>query len=769
MKRICTMLAAAMLLFSAVSAAAYTDITPESEFGKSVEKLSTLGMINGYEDGSFRPDAPVTRAEFSKLVVAALGQQDNVVAGESASPFTDVPMGHWATGYINYVSTGGYIKGYPDGSFHPDENIPYEQAATVLVRMLGYTTEDVGYHWPKNYLEKAQALGLNDGLGYTEGTILDRKGVAALIDNTLDTDVKGTAGAPSQTLLESIGYQLLEDVVIIAGKAQDVSVPADEVKTSAGTYPYKLDNMADYLEKTCDIYLDKDGEIVLADPQPQTAQTIVVDSVLGDQIFYIQDGSKQKIELEDETVVYSKGQQSQFAAMKSQLAIGSTISAYYGEAGELEYVFLSEGELQGPVTVTGSGTITAVDGYPIAADARVYRNGLAVNLSDLEVHDIVYYNPATNVVMAYAEKRTGIYEEAYPSKAYVERISLSGVEYTIETETATEKLNESPGSFQKNQKITLLLGKDGQIVDVIADVDSELDNMGVLLSTSSAVSTEEETKGRLEYFATLFKYDGNTYTYKTDKDYADWRGAMVRLSFDETGLVNGMTRCTNGITGKLDKVAMTLGGTKLSKDVKIIELMTDPDIDGDASARLLELSDIDKVTFDEGDVLHAEKDKNFGDITLLFVNNITNDGYQYGILKSKNVINAGMTVSGTYTIDIGGTEMTFQLPSAYSIASGQPIGVDVSNGRLNHMFALEKAADGRKVEAVDYDRIKVDGTVYNMSSDVVVYERSNATYQKTPISVNELTEMQLSSVQLFADKLMGMGGKVRVIVVTPKL
>lgn len=767
MKRIIGLLLAMLMLFPSTAFAAFSDVAEDASYASSINKLTALGVISGYEDGTFRPEGLVTRAEFAKLTVAALGQQEKVVNLGSASPFWDVPASHWAGGYISYVSANGYIKGYPNGAFQPDEQIAFEQVVTILVRMLGYTTEDVGYHWPRNYIEKASALGITDGFSYQAADLMTRGDIAMLLDRTLDTFVKSTPGAPDKKLIDTIGYQKLENVVFIAAKEQDISVPADEVKTSAGNYKYQLENLPDYIGRTCEIYLNKDSEIILAVPSPQQVNTIVVENVKGDDVYYMDNGTLNVLELEDETVIYNRGQKTSFAAVKSALELGSTMKVYATQTGKVEYALLDEGKMEGPVTVTSTiyADTSVINGMAIRPDARVYRNGLAVALTDLKAYDVVYYNPNTNVIMAYDEKRTGIYEEAYPSKAYVQSIQLSGVEYDIETKTATDKLNESAGAFKKNEKITILLGKDGAIADVIVDANSGLDSMGVVLSTRSELSTDEDTKGKLEFYVKMLKYDDNIYEYKANEDYDRYRGGLVRFDFDANGVINTMTRCTNSITGKLDKANRTLGIHQLSKDVKIIELVSNPE-EGEASARLVELEDIYKTDFSGRDVLHAEMDKDFGDVVLLYLNNITNDGYSYGILKDKNVINQGMMVSGTYTIDIAGQEYRFQLPSAYTLGKGQPVGVDISGGSLNEMFALKSVGRGSKVQAVDLDRIKVDNKVYRMAQDVVVYKRDNTTYNRVPISVNELPDMDTGSVELFADKELSFGGKVRIIIVT---
>ena len=92
--------------------------------------MQQFGIVTGYEDGSFRPDAPVTRAEF-----AAIASRFEKLTQGSAS-FTDVPDTHWAVRYINFAATRGWVTGYEDGSFKPEHSITRAEVAAVTCRLL---------------------------------------------------------------------------------------------------------------------------------------------------------------------------------------------------------------------------------------------------------------------------------------------------------------------------------------------------------------------------------------------------------------------------------------------------------------------------------------------------------------------------------------------------------------------------------------------------------------------------------------------------------
>lgn len=101
-----------------------------------ITSLANRGIINGYPDGSFRPNAPVNRAEFATMVATAFPNVATV--NSSAGQFSDISSGYWASSAIRTVSQKGFLSGYPDGSFRPTQQIPRAQALIALSSGLDY-------------------------------------------------------------------------------------------------------------------------------------------------------------------------------------------------------------------------------------------------------------------------------------------------------------------------------------------------------------------------------------------------------------------------------------------------------------------------------------------------------------------------------------------------------------------------------------------------------------------------------------------------------
>ena len=115
----------------------FTDI-PSALDDHCIASLSVIGLLRGYEDGSFRPDNPISRAE----CVVLLSRLIEVPAGSSA--FSDVPETHWAYSAISAGASAGWLAGYPDGTFRPDQNITRLEAVK-MINTAFHRTCDVNY------------------------------------------------------------------------------------------------------------------------------------------------------------------------------------------------------------------------------------------------------------------------------------------------------------------------------------------------------------------------------------------------------------------------------------------------------------------------------------------------------------------------------------------------------------------------------------------------------------------------------------------------
>ncbi|MBQ2670229.1 MAG: S-layer homology domain-containing protein [Clostridia bacterium] len=193
LKKVISTVAALAISASAVSAFAvnFPDVAEDASYAQAVQELSALGVVSGFEDGTFRPDELVTRAQMSKFIVDALAETEQAEASKAVTQFADVAEDHWAKGYINQGVADTFISGYGDGNFGPDDNVTYAQAQSMLVRAIGYQTYAEGSGgWPNGYKTWAASQGITKGIyGLSDDTQLTRAQVAQLVDNTMGAPV----------------------------------------------------------------------------------------------------------------------------------------------------------------------------------------------------------------------------------------------------------------------------------------------------------------------------------------------------------------------------------------------------------------------------------------------------------------------------------------------------------------------------------------------------------------------------------------------------
>ena len=225
-KRIIALALAAVMAVSllvmpaaAASVSRFSDVTDGST-AAAVEVLRLMGVLDGYNDGTFRPDAVLTRAQFSKMASYATDGSGELGRYRTVTIFPDVKPSHWAAAYINLAARGrGIISGYPDGKFYPDNTVTMAQAVTILLRVLGYEDAAVGGIWPDSYLALAKEIGLTDGVYAAGGAGVTRAQAARLFVNLL-----GVQTADGGTL-----YALGEETDLIA-----VDGGSGELKTADG-------------------------------------------------------------------------------------------------------------------------------------------------------------------------------------------------------------------------------------------------------------------------------------------------------------------------------------------------------------------------------------------------------------------------------------------------------------------------------------------------------------------------------------------------------
>ncbi len=194
---------------------ALSDIDANTTVGKAVTELVKLGIINGYEDGTFRPDNTITRGEVSKIVITFKKQAD-VAYDTVPSGFRDVDeANHWAKKYIKLAADQKIVNGYEDGTFLPDNPVKYTEIVKMLVCMMGYGTIAeskmvAGGPWYSGYMALAAEKGmLNSASVNNVEDPASRGTVAILVNNCLGMETASTDSTGN--VIINTGSSALED------------------------------------------------------------------------------------------------------------------------------------------------------------------------------------------------------------------------------------------------------------------------------------------------------------------------------------------------------------------------------------------------------------------------------------------------------------------------------------------------------------------------------------------------------------------------------
>lgn len=174
-KLLAMVLALVMTLSLAVSAnAAFKDDKSISDdYAESVAVLNGMGVFKGYEDGSFKPEGNITRAEVATIIyriyTADVAKNDKSGLYATYNKFSDMAGAGWAQGYIGYCANASLVKGYPDGTFKPSGKVTGYEVLAMILRAVGYdkNNEFSGADWALHVAQTAQQLGVLDNVAKT--------------------------------------------------------------------------------------------------------------------------------------------------------------------------------------------------------------------------------------------------------------------------------------------------------------------------------------------------------------------------------------------------------------------------------------------------------------------------------------------------------------------------------------------------------------------------------------------------------------------------
>lgn len=177
----------ATVLVLGLAPAALAAPPAESE---AAQVLAALDIMVGDEKGDLALERTITRAEFTKMTVAASTSRETVGDTAAVKPYPDVPQTHWAAPYIKAAVDLGLVQGDLYGNFNPDQQITLAEGVTILLRLLGYADSDFSGMWPAGQMAQYRALELDEGVSCGQNENMTRRDALYLFYNLMITKNK---------------------------------------------------------------------------------------------------------------------------------------------------------------------------------------------------------------------------------------------------------------------------------------------------------------------------------------------------------------------------------------------------------------------------------------------------------------------------------------------------------------------------------------------------------------------------------------------------
>lgn len=707
--------------------------------------LSALDIMVGDDDGDFMLDSPVTRAQMAKIAVASSSYKNTVAVGIQFSPFSDVKGTYWGAPYIRAAVSAGIVEGYIDGIFRPDGQVTLEEAVTMMLRVLGYTADDFGASYPYGQMGLANSLKMTEGINAVIGEPLTRREVARLVCNTLQVKSKTT----NHELIAIHDCAIIEDVTIIASSVDDSSLADNEISTSSGKY--KIEDTFN------DSYVGCRGEMVVRDGKyciafspdtDMTSEKYVVFSTLNDAVLCYPEGDNSALKqfsVSNNVTCYKDSVAYSYQNLRPQMEMGDIIRIHFRNDGVIDYISYSDGNLEGPIKVTSMNWAEYVG---VNSDTKFTRDGKQVEMGSIGINDVIYYSEALNMVMAYTQKITGVYQDAIPSKDSPNSVVISGVTYEIESAEAFSAFS-SGGSINIGDTVTVLLGRDGEKIAGVVTGDIIASGVtGYVINSGKKEFKRGDGSTYTSYYIDVVAPDCTVYTYPTSAYKSDYVNTVVKTMLTD-GVASVGKVTSADLKGKVSYSDMKIGTRAVASDVRIIDIAKTVGSDTPLYTKTY-MQRLDGMTLTSNQVLYYNTNAS-DEINEIILQNVTGDAFCYGIVTGEDSMG---------NILIEKDNITYTVSKVKNLQFGQGVRFIPKGNTVEYVTPL-KSVGGKPTEVSNSYAI-LNGDMYRYSDSVVVYKASGTEYMK--ISVNDLSTQDFSYT-FYADNTDADIGRIRVIVV----
>lgn len=795
MKKRFVSLCLAGLIMVAPASAVFTDIS-DSRVSQTAAVLDALGIMQGVGGGSFAPGKALTRAQFCKLAVTAMGVTD-VSPYASYTIFPDVKHSHWAAPYINAavrhpeLKEKAIIRGYADGSFGPDKIVSYGEVCTMLLRMLGYKEEDVGPFWPADYIAQAQAIGLTDGVTIADAHAAVKRGDAAvLLLNALNTDKKGEEGS---TLLDKVASSTVKDCILLeTGKTysalaadaalfyEDGVVDAKSPRKTAGT----LDSSMIGVYGT--IVVGKGSSKVAVGVIPNGNKTEAYEVVNAEADRIVTTNGTLRPDRKTKLYISREHAMDEYENVWANLQSGDTLTLYYNESGVLQLMAVLPKTTAGAAHSFVYGLATS---RRIPTEYTIIKNGAKIDASKVKKYDVVTLDAANRQAIVSDTKLSGKYQTDSTTYSHPSQVEILGQKFSVSSEAAATFKD-----MKLNDYITLLFDADGNVAAAYPKKDVSAEMQGIVTKIGEGKATVTLTNGLTLRDISIVK-DEKKDEKKDVK--TDVMGRLVTVS--QSGERADLIRHTlSGKTaGNWSVAEGKLGSNIVSSKVRVYE-----EVLPGAPLNAINVSDIDLTSVPASQIKYTVQD-NAGTVTNIVLGDVTGESWIYGVGYGKRTNDAPKSDE---EVEIGGEriewskcssdqkeqykkghldrfidtyfvsmkywdgakqeESAFRVPTLPSASNGNPIGIP--RGYSTDESIVNTSLDTLKLTLIDTVKpsafdgssgVRTKDGYYELAENIGVY----ISEQNRFVSL-QTAKSNYTSFRVYANKTAENGGKIRVIV-----
>lgn len=769
-------LAAGMLVplpAGAAGTSSFQDVTDPAT-AVNADILRLMGVVSGTGGNAFHPNDKLTRAQFCTMAVNFMGLGDQVVLHSTRTIFTDVPSSHWARGYINLAAstmidpgsgsgsgssedgnlpTAGtpLIAGVGDGRFLPEQELSYAQAVTILIRVLGYSSDKVGAVWPDGYLNLAQSIGLTDGVTAGANDTLTRAQAAQLFVNALSCKT-----GDGKDYYTTLGSEAKRDTVLLAVNTEtDDGSAMGAVRTSEGTYLPDAEDVAPtaLVGRRGVLVLNDQSEIVTFVPDDSTSVTISLMDNAEPSYLTAMGGSRYTIAAD--TPIYTSGSSEGKAYSESYMTLtaGSRLTLFTLR-GKVTAIYAATAATASDAdAVVVVDRVSSADFHRLTGGATGYtvlKNQQPISLSQIQPYDVVTYDSMSNTLLVSDLRLTCKYQNPSPSPKAPTSITLLGHTFPV-----LESAWDFTDQVSAGQQVSLLMTVDGQVAGILPSNNQTR-------STAMGLVTSETT-------VDLFLPNGGILELKGASSKLKNLNQVCTITSSDENTLNASRLSTQRAPGDFDPSAMTVGGYKVAPGVRVYEQFRE------GAQVAVPLSSLNYGAIPQDQI--AGVHKNSSDIVdVIVLNNVTGDAYTYGRMVGKTTVTTESVVGddGTVTevekykttwVLENRSTLKFSENAGYAGKSGDLIGAVAGKNGL--IISTAKLSEFQVSPADFFERdgryyVTVKGRTYPVADSVECYKEATESWFDQEDGMDRLRACLAfsSDLTVYIDPI---GNKVRII------